>query len=107
MTLPERAVFDCNVLLQALLSSRGPAGRLLEAAKEGKLTLFISAFVIEELRDVATRPKVQRKYQLSLEMVEQFCRELVGHATVVDSVPHVFDFPRSQTTPTTSTLPLQ
>ncbi len=94
MTVPERAVFDCNVLLQALLSSRGPAGRLLEAAEEKKLTLFISSYVIEELREVASRPKVQRKFQLSADMIEQFCRDLVGHATVVDVVPHVFDFPR-------------
>ena len=43
---------------------------------------------------MASRPKVQRKYQLSPEMIEQFCRDLVGHATVVDFIPHVFDFPR-------------
>lgn len=94
MTLPGRAVFDCNVLLQAILSSRGPAGKLLDAAKERKFTLFISAYVIGELRDVASRPKVQRKYRLSPEIVERFCRDLVGHATIVDFVPHVFDFPR-------------
>ncbi len=94
MTLPERAVFDCNVLLQALLSSRGPAGRLLEAAKSGKLTLFISAYGIDELREVASRPNVQRKFRVTQQMIEDFCHDLVGHATVMESVPHVFDFPR-------------
>ncbi len=94
MTLPERAVFDCNVLLQALISSRGPAGRLLEAAKNRKLTLFFSSYVLDELRDVALRPKVQRKYHLTPEYVERFCEELTSHATFVAVVPHVFEFPR-------------
>ena len=94
MTLPERAVFDCNVLLQALLSSRGPAGRLLEAAKAGRLTLFISAYGIEELREVASRSNVQRKFRVSQQMIEDFCHNLLGHATLMEIVPHVFDFPR-------------
>ncbi len=94
MTVPERAVFDCNVLLQALLSSHGPAGKLFDAAKEHKLKLFISAYILDELQDVASRPNVQRKYHLSPELVKQFCLEVVGHATVMDFVPHVFDFPR-------------
>lgn len=94
MTPPERAVFDCNVLLQALLSARGPAGSLLQAVKTQKLALFVSAYVIDELRDVALRPNVRQKFHLTLEIVEQFCRDLVAHATFVDFVPHVFDFPR-------------
>lgn len=94
MTLPERAVFDCNVLLQALLSSRGPAGRLLEAARSRKLKLFTSAYGIDELRDVASRPNVQRKFRVTQQMIDDFCHDLVVHATVMESVPHVFDFPR-------------
>lgn len=94
MTSLERAVFDCNVLLQGLISSRGPARTLLEAVKQRKLLLFVSAYVLDGLRDVASRPRVQRKYRLTPDLVESFCADLIAHATLVDVVPHVFDFPR-------------
>jgi putative PIN family toxin of toxin-antitoxin system len=94
MSSPSRAVFDCNVLLQSLLSSRGPAGRLLGLAKSHTLALFVSRYILDELRDVAMRPNVQRKYHLTSEIVERFCAELEGHATFIEIVPHVFDFPR-------------
>lgn len=94
MSSPERAVFDCNVLLQALLSASGPAGKLVQLAKEQKLSIFVSAYAIDELRDVATRPKIQTKFRLTVEMIEQFCRDLLAHSTLIDVVPHVFDFPR-------------
>ena len=94
MTSPERAVLDCNVLLQALLSAGGPAGRLVQLAKEQKLTVFVSAYGIDELREVANRPSMQQKFKLTVEMVEQFCLNIVAHSTLIDVVPHVFDFPR-------------
>ena len=78
MSSPERAVFDCNVLLQALLSASGPAGKLVQLAKEQKLSIFVSAYAIDELRDVATRPKIQTKFRLTVEMIEQFCRGAVA-----------------------------
>ena len=94
MSPPFRVVFDCHVLLQSLLSPHGPAGKLIDAVRNGKLSLFLSSYVLEELRDVASRPKVQRKYRLTPEIVEGWCDELVGHATFFDPVPHVFEFPR-------------
>jgi putative PIN family toxin of toxin-antitoxin system len=94
MSLPERAVFDCNVLLQGLISPRGPARRLLDAVNERQLLLFLSAYVIDEFREVASRHKVQRKYHLTDALVEKFCAQLISQATFVDDVPHVFDYPR-------------
>lgn len=94
MSPPSRAVFDCNVLLQALISPQGPSGKLLHSAKGGKLTLYVSQYVLDELREVTARPKVARKFRLTPEVVSRFCDELIGHATLIDTVPHVFDFPR-------------
>jgi putative PIN family toxin of toxin-antitoxin system len=94
MSSPERAVFDCNVLLQSLLSASGPAGKLVQLAKEQKLSLFVSAPGIEELHRVANRSNIQKKFRLTAEMIEHFCRDLVAHSTLIDIVPHVFDFPR-------------
>jgi putative PIN family toxin of toxin-antitoxin system len=94
MSLPERAVFDCNVLFQGLISSRGPAHSLLEAVKERKVLLFLSNHVVAEFRDVASRPRVQRRYRLTAAVVDSFCAELVANASLIDDVPHIFDFPR-------------
>lgn len=94
MISPERAVFDCNVLLQAILSAGGPAGKLVQLVREQKLTLFVSAYGIDELREVAIRPNIQQKFRLTVEMVEQFCRDIVAHSTLISVVPQVFDFPR-------------
>ena len=58
MTAVMRVVFDCNTLLQGLASPGGPAGRCVQLALDGKVSLFVSPAVVEELRDVASRPKV-------------------------------------------------
>lgn len=94
MTSPERVVFDCNVFFQALTSPRGPARRLLSHASSGELSLFVSAYSLDELREVTARPYIVQKYRLDAEVVADFIEEVRALATCVDSVPHVFDFPR-------------
>lgn len=94
MSPASRAVFDCNVLLQALISPQGPSGQLLDSARSARLILFVSQYVLDELRDVAARPKVSAKFGLTPEVVTRFCKELAGHVTLVENVPHVFEFPR-------------
>ena len=54
---PPRAVFDCNVYFQALLNPEGPAGRCVSAALNGELTLFVSRFVLDEIRRTANDPR--------------------------------------------------
>jgi hypothetical protein len=66
MTTPERVVFDCNVLFQALTSPFGPAARLLELASSRDILLFVAGFIAD----------------------------ISSFATCVDSVPHIFDFGR-------------
>jgi putative PIN family toxin of toxin-antitoxin system len=94
MTTPERVVFDCNVFFQALTSLRGPARRLLAGAASGELSLFISAATIDELADVASRPHLVQKYGLQSDVVAEFIAEIRSFSTFLESIPHVFDFPR-------------
>lgn len=94
MTSPERVVFDCNVYFQALTSPRGPARRLLSYASSGTVSLYVSEYALDELRGVTARPYIIQKYRLNAAIVADFINEVRALATCLDSVPHVFNFPR-------------
>lgn len=94
MTSPERVVFDCNVFFQALTSPLGPAGRLLSYASSGIVSLYVSEGAFDELRGVTERPYIVQKYRLDAQAVSEFIAEVRSFATCLDSVPHVFEFPR-------------
>lgn len=61
MTPLLRVVFDCNVLFQAFLSAKGPAGTLLAEAAGGSLSLYLSEKALEEVADVIRRPHLVAK----------------------------------------------
>ena len=94
MNDPARVVFDCNTLLQALSSPRGPAGRCMQLAIDGKVRLFISAAVIAELRGVANRPKLIVKLKLTPERVEEFIEVVETSSTLLEEIPCLFRFDR-------------
>lgn len=50
MTAHPRAVFDCNTLLQALVSNVGPAYACVEEVRLRRCTLFVSDYVLNELQ---------------------------------------------------------
>jgi putative PIN family toxin of toxin-antitoxin system len=89
-----RVVFDCNTLLQAMASPRGPAGECVQLAFDHKAELFISPFIISELRDVASRPRVTKKLRLSDESIHAFICAIEAAATLFTDVPEVFVYRR-------------
>jgi putative PIN family toxin of toxin-antitoxin system len=93
----EFVVFDCNVYFQAFISETGPAGQLLEAVNQKQISLFLSEFVLDELRDVLSRPSIVSKFKFTDQRVTDYLATLVELATMVADVPHVFDFPRDPT----------
>ena len=56
-----RVILDTNVLLSALLSSRGAPAKLLAAWERKLFTLVISDELLAELRAVLRRPFFQAK----------------------------------------------
>jgi predicted nucleic acid-binding protein len=52
---PIPVVFDCTVFAQALINPKGPAGACLSAAQQNRLRLFISNYVIQEIRELPTK----------------------------------------------------
>jgi hypothetical protein len=59
-----------NTFLQALGSPKGPAGRCLQLALDGPVSLFVSPVVLDELRKLTSRPKVIAKLKRVADRVE-------------------------------------
>lgn len=55
-----RIVLDTNVLVSGLLSKAGKPGRLILAASRDAVVLILSEQVLDELRDVLSRPHLER-----------------------------------------------
>jgi len=90
-----RAVFDCNVYLQAILNPRGPAGSCLQAAFDGRVLLFWSDHVLLEIRRTLSSASLRAKFvHLTDLRVEEFIRNVHKVATFIDDVPPVFEYSR-------------
>src|SRR6476620_4549751 len=77
--MPVRVVFDCMVFWQGAARAEGPAGACLQLLDHEAITLCISREILEEVREVLLRPRIQKKFssltpatiQAFLELVEQ------------------------------------
>jgi putative PIN family toxin of toxin-antitoxin system len=94
MRATARVVFDCNVFLQGLAAPEGPAGQCVEFALGGKVSLFISPSVLDELREITSRLSVIAKLHLIAERVEAFIEAIEIAATVLVGFPEVFSYQR-------------
>lgn len=93
-TSAPRCVFDCNVLLQAVLSRIGASYRCIELVERGDVELLISDATLEEARDVLLRSKILLKNpQVTPHRVGQFLELLARHATHLENVPRIIHFP--------------
>jgi putative PIN family toxin of toxin-antitoxin system len=85
-----RVVFDCMIFLQAAGSTTGPAASCIDKAKGG-VELCLSAEILAEIRDVLTRPRIQKKFRtLTPERIAEFLRQLELIAVLISDVPDAF-----------------
>jgi uncharacterized protein len=89
---PGKVVFDCNIFAQALLNPLGPAGACVEAAIDGRVTLFISDFVLEELRDIPNK-STPRRAGVTKQKAESLIAILIEIAERIGAPPPVFVHP--------------
>ncbi len=88
-------VFDCMVYLQAAISEVGPASEVLRHAERGNISLFISGQILQEIRDVLSRPRAVAKYSfLTLEFVEAYLVRVVHSAKFITTFPLHFSYSR-------------
>ena len=65
-----RAVFDCNVLISALLAPRGAPAQLLSRWRDGEFELIVSDKVLAELERALAYPRVAER--ISAEDASEF-----------------------------------
>ncbi len=90
-----RVVFDCMVYLQATASESGPAAALLRLVDSDALFLFVSEEILEEVRDVLSRPKIrERNLNITDERVDALINRLLEKATVISKIQQHFIYRR-------------
>ncbi len=89
-----RVVYDCNIYFQALISPRGPSGACLGAAYERRVSLFCSAFIINEVRRTAGRPDLRQRFGITDARISLLIESMERVATFVSMVPETFTYPR-------------
>jgi putative PIN family toxin of toxin-antitoxin system len=95
MTANPRAVFDCNVFFQALISPSGPSGQCVTHAFEGKIALFCSTVIIEELRGTTSDAKIRAKFtRITDASVASLIENTERVATFLRAIPEPFSYPR-------------
>ena len=90
-----RVVFDCMIYLQASASQSGPAAALLRLVESNALSLFVSHEILDEVRDVLSRPKLRKMNpEITNERADAFIIRVSDKASVVDEVPAHFSYGR-------------
>jgi putative PIN family toxin of toxin-antitoxin system len=92
-----KAVFDCNVIWQSFFFGNGVAARCKKLADDDVITLFLSAEVLEEMREVMNRPEFLAKFESVTEkMIEKYLEQLAKKSVFTRSVPKKFTLSRDR-----------
>ncbi|HEY0460054.1 MAG TPA: putative toxin-antitoxin system toxin component, PIN family [Pyrinomonadaceae bacterium] len=88
------AVFDCNVLLQAIANGASPAAACFRLVEKRVVELFVSEETLAELEEVLNRNFIKERFNLTVEAINEFIGNLRVLAKVFTDVPQVFSLPR-------------
>jgi putative PIN family toxin of toxin-antitoxin system len=83
------------ILYQATACTTGPAAEILRQLEAGRFILYVSHEVLDEARDVLSRPKLRAKSPPITDETVQETFDLLGRlAQTVSLVPSLFSLPR-------------
>lgn len=77
-----RVVLDTNQHISAIIRPNGNPAQIVQLWRVGRLELAISP-LLEEFKDVAHRPRIQQKYNLSDADIAEYFAALITYAIVV------------------------
>jgi hypothetical protein len=75
-----KVVLDTNVLVSGLISNQGPPRQIVDAWLEGRFTLVISLYLVEELAHVLTYPRIAERIRLDEPEVNTILAALLSQA---------------------------
>jgi len=81
-----RITIDTNVFLRSLIGSKNNATHLLSLWHELRFVLVLSHAILDEIREVLSRPHLIQKYSYTLHSVTQLIN-LLGQRSVIVEVP--------------------
>jgi putative PIN family toxin of toxin-antitoxin system len=92
-----RIVFDCNLLIQVIVSDDGPAAKCLCLVESRQGELFTSRPTLGELRRVLTYEEILAiSPNMTPQRIGAFVQRLRFRATFVRKIRHVMDYPRDR-----------
>lgn len=71
-----RVVIDTNIWISAFINPSGPPASLVEMARSGRLTLVFSDYLVDEIREVARRPRIRRRLRVDTDEIDLILEEL-------------------------------
>ncbi len=80
MKILPRIVLDTNILVSALRSRNGPSFALVQAVRDGHVTICCSPALFLEYEDVLMRPKQLDAFGLSATDIETVLADLASYA---------------------------
>lgn len=90
-----KAVFDCNIFWQIFFSEKGIGSKCWDLVKSNRVELFVSKAVLDEIRDVLTRPETKAKFKKATdEIVGYFIDEIADNSIFVNPVIRKFEYSR-------------
>lgn len=78
--MPIKAALDTNVLVSGLVSQKGLPRQILDAWLEGRYTLVLSLYLVDELAHVLTYPRIAERVRLTQEELEAILAALLSQA---------------------------
>ena len=90
-----KSVFDCNIIWQSFFFANGVSAKCKKLVDDNVISLFISADVLKEMREVMTRPEFLERFEnVAEELVDKYLEQLARKSVFVSFVPKKFTFTR-------------
>ena len=88
----ERVVFDCNIFAQTLITPSGNSSQCVQRVLDGRIRLFWSEYVLEEIRRIPEKPTPMR-LGVTSDKVELLVARLTPVAHLVENPLSVYQHP--------------
>ncbi len=88
----DRVVFDCNIFAQTLITPHGNAGRCVERVLDGRIRLFWSHYVLQEIRAIPQK-RTPKRLGIAPEHVESLIARLAPIAHLISDPPSAYRHP--------------